>query len=417
MSLSPRSLPTLAATLALSVASPALAADPALVGYAPRGLPDLFAVATAQSPEARTARINRDASRSGVRAAQLQRLPVPSATLEAGQGRAAANLTVFGPLYDFGQGIGGVRAARQRLGQAELRIAQAGYELSARLLELVQAWLVNSRRITAQRHALESLDELSTMADRRMEAGVASVSETALVRSRIAQLQSELAASEAQASTALDQIAQLAGVPVDLSQLDLAATDRAVVLADLVQHANDHALAVEIARQDAKVAEADATLARAQGLPVFGIAAERNDFSLVGGKVEYRIVGRITVAPGAGFSSFARARALQQSAAAAQMSVSAAQRNAAMAVTAEYNNLLATRGRMPQAQAALAATRDVLDSYRRLFVAGKRSWLDLLNSAREVAQAEIAVADLLTVAEISAVRVRLLSGERLWEQP
>ena len=396
-----------------ALALPASAAEVERV--APRDIDELFTRAAAQSPELGVARLGRESSRSGLLAAKLNRLPTPNVTLEGGAGRGAANVTVFGPVYDFGQGLTGVRLARHRLAAADLRIAQAGYDVSLRVLDLVQACLVNTRRADAQRRGLALLGDLAEMAARRMEAGVATLSEESLIRGRIAQAQSELQASEAQATSARLQLEQLVGARVELGQLAIGDPDRPLLLADLLLRANERAISVEVAAADAKVSEADARLARTQGLPVFGLAAERNDFSLVGGRVEYRLVGRVILAPGAGFSSFARARAAAQSAEAARLAVSTAQRNAAMSVTAEYNQFAANRARLPEARLALVSTREVVESYRRLFVAGRRSWLDLLNSARELTIAEVNVTDLETTVPLSAVRLRLLSGERLWD--
>lgn len=400
------------AALAVTTATAPVAAQDTV--FVPRTIGELLALGAAQSPELRGAAIARDAAKSNVTAAKLQRLPTPNVTLEGGEGRGAANVTLFGPIYDFGQAKAGVKLARGRLDLADVKIAQAGFDISLRLVDLLQTWLVNSRRAEAQKRALDLLLDLEAMADRRMEAGFATQSETYLVQSRIAQASSEMRAAEAQALSARRQIEQVVGQPVDLGRIPIEG-GKPALLADLLLRANDRALAVETAKAEAKISATDAELARAQRLPVMGVAAERNDFSLVGGRVEYRIVARVTVAPGAGFSSFARAKAASQSAAAAAFSISTAQRNAAMAVTGEYNVLSANRARLPEAVAALDATREVVASYRRLFVAGKRSWLDLLNSARELTQAEIAVSDLQSAVAIGDVRLALISGERLWE--
>lgn len=402
--------------LAVGLAAATIHAGPAAAqqAVAPRSIGELLALGAAESPELRGASMTRDAAKSNVTASKLQRLPTPNVTLEGGEGRGAANVTLFGPIYDFGQTNAGIKLAKRRLDLADVKIAQAGYDISVRLVDLLQAWLVHSRRAEAQKRALDLLLDLEDMAERRMEAGFATQSEKYLVQSRIAQASSEMRAAEAQSLTARRQIEQIVGQPVDLGRITLA-TEKPALLADLLLRANDHALAVETARAEAKITATDAELARAQRMPVMGVAAERNDFSLVGGRVEYRIVARVSVAPGAGFSSFARAKAASQSAAAAEFAISTAQRNVAMAVTGEYNVLSANRSRLPEATAALEATREVVASYRRLFVAGKRSWLDLLNSARELTQAEVAVTDLESAVAIGEVRLRLISGDRLWE--
>ena len=58
----------------------------------------------------------------------------------------------------------------------------------------------------------------------------------------------------------------------------------------------------------------------------------------------------------------------------------------------------------------LKANADVLASYERLFIAGKRGWLDVLNAARELTQAQTALADLQAQSQASSTRLRIYSG-------
>ena len=44
----------------------------------------------------------------------------------------------------------------------------------------------------------------------------------------------------------------------------------------------------------------------------------------------------------------------------------------------------------------MRAAADVSDSYDRQFLAGRKSWLDVMNAARELSQNETQLADLLS---------------------
>jgi adhesin transport system outer membrane protein len=57
------------------------------------------------------------------------------------------------------------------------------------------------------------------------------------------------------------------------------------------------------------------------------------------------------------------------------------------------------------------ASKNVLESYTRLFVAGKRQWLDLVNSSRELTQNKMALADLKASYVTSAYRLALKNGD------
>jgi outer membrane protein, adhesin transport system len=53
----------------------------------------------------------------------------------------------------------------------------------------------------------------------------------------------------------------------------------------------------------------------------------------------------------------------------------------------------------------------VLESYERQFVGGRKSWLDVLNSLRELTQLEISLAESRAVAAAAYYRLRWRSDE------
>ena len=79
------------------------------------------------------------------------------------------------------------------------------------------------------------------------------------------------------------------------------------------------------------------------------------------------------------------------------------------AVTADVAEHEAARARILSSGAAASASRAVTDSYQRLFVVGRRSWLEVMNAALETTQAELAADDAEVAAMASAARLSLLT--------
>ena len=98
----------------------------------------------------------------------------------------------------------------------------------------------------------------------------------------------------------------------------------------------------------------------------------------------------------------------------------AAEKNAAQAkdqllrMAAEYENYRAASARRTELLYNRKALSQVLDSFSRLFVAGKRSWLDVLNAVRELTQSEVSVSDAEATMIASAYKLRLYSGQFEW---
>jgi adhesin transport system outer membrane protein len=112
---------------------------------------------------------------------------------------------------------------------------------------------------------------------------------------------------------------------------------------------------------------------------------------------------------GAGLSRFAaidRAEARLEQASAA---LDAAEREARARLASEYVALRANRAQAEAGSEASLAAAELLASYQRQFVAGRRSWLDVMNAAREVVSARITESDARVDAAANAVRILALS--------
>ena len=74
------------------------------------------------------------------------------------------------------------------------------------------------------------------------------------------------------------------------------------------------------------------------------------------------------------------------------------------------NMWLCARARMRESgELAQQAASDLQASYQRKFVAGRRSWLDVLNAAREVTDAQVSASDAQVLTAASATRILALT--------
>lgn len=81
----------------------------------------------------------------------------------------------------------------------------------------------------------------------------------------------------------------------------------------------------------------------------------------------------------------------------------------------EWRDYQSALVRAVQADKVQRSSAVLLASYERLFVAGRRSWLELLNAVRELSAAEQAQNDLLAQLHASRYRLRLYWGELAWQ--
>jgi adhesin transport system outer membrane protein len=119
--------------------------------------------------------------------------------------------------------------------------------------------------------------------------------------------------------------------------------------------------------------------------------------------------------PGAGFSSLAEARSATAAFESAQHVNEVARRDVLDAIQADWEQLRDVRQRLAILQEGLEGSKAVLASYERQFVAGRRTWLDVLNAAREFHQTESTLSDLRASQVAIDYRLKLRLNELPWQ--
>ena len=94
-----------------------------------------------------------------------------------------------------------------------------------------------------------------------------------------------------------------------------------------------------------------------------------------------------------------------------EQSVEAAFRETLQILQIEQEEFINARSRLISLEKSVAGSEKVLDSYQRQFQAGRKSWLDLLNAVRELAQNEYALADSRAAMAAAMYRLQIRSGQ------
>jgi adhesin transport system outer membrane protein len=115
--------------------------------------------------------------------------------------------------------------------------------------------------------------------------------------------------------------------------------------------------------------------------------------------------------PGAGFSSYAEAKAIATRMDGAQQSVEAAIREMQQTLQNDHEEFVNARSRMAVLEKSVASSALVLESYQRQFQAGRKQWQDLLNQVRELAQNQYALADAQASMVGSMYRLQIRMGQ------
>jgi adhesin transport system outer membrane protein len=114
---------------------------------------------------------------------------------------------------------------------------------------------------------------------------------------------------------------------------------------------------------------------------------------------------------GAGLSSLTAIESLEKKRNALNAEYEAAQRNLQEAVQSEQEQFQSITARLPLLRNAMEASGQTAQSWDRQFLAGRRSWIEVMNAAKEMAQAEIDFGDANASQISSQWRLRIYCGE------
>ena len=110
---------------------------------------------------------------------------------------------------------------------------------------------------------------------------------------------------------------------------------------------------------------------------------------------------------GNGLSQAAAAQGAAERARASEDGISTAQREVREAIRLDFLNNGAARERAGKSLAAADNSPAVIDSYKRQFIAGRRTWLDVMNALQESMNTRLAVLESETTAQLTMARIAL----------
>jgi adhesin transport system outer membrane protein len=320
-------------------------------------------------------------------------------------------------LWDGGRTSARIREAEANISVNEARIYIQNQTLSMQIVNAWQNLLSADGRIQVARDTLDQLDKYRQQMTRRVTADVSPPIDLELVQSRILQTEVELTQARNARQIALGKLEQYSGVeglsrlqqraPVapGLAQTEQAANQLAAL--DWFDVASQHP-DVHKARKDAQVAQQRIDAKRAEQWPQVylrldqPIGSTNNDLT---GFVGLRYT------PGAGLATGVEAQALASRAASLEQTVDTAMRNVLEAMYADRDELSTSRIRMLALDKSVQGSRNVLESYGRQFTAGRKTWQDLMNAVRELAQNQYNLVDAHAGMVSAMYRLQIRTGQ------
>lgn len=359
----------------------------------------LISQAIDSHPLVNSARAEQQATTEGISAAKLNLLPTPSissgynSTSKEVVTTAALRQTLWsgGKLTaNVNQAIFDDKAAVETIFEEQNKVAK----------NTIDAWQSYITAVSKQRvyqNNLKVLDGFLQMMQRRVAQGVSARIELDLINNRILQEQNKNQAAEEQQRIAVARLEQIIGEKISygsaigIPQLTSMVQDvksqsvkfEQMAFSDASNEVSFYNPSVVKAAFQIESAKHALKAERAAMYPEI-YAQYAYEYYHDSGKDDDQLSLGLNYAPGSGFSNVALARASQARVNSLQQSQEATRRTVLEEIQTKYQQFVSTRDRERSLIAAVAGSQIVVDSYRRQFVAGRKSWLEVLNAIREL---------------------------------
>lgn len=379
-----------------------------ILGSGASFLADAISIASAGYPSVSAARSQVRAARSDLSGARWLRFPsasVEAASTGTGSGDTDWALNVEQPLWAAGRIGGTIRQNKALVQGAEAGVSEVQLEVALRVAQSFFDFQRLAMRETILEDSLTEHQKLVDSMERRVAQELSPTSDLDLARSRKSQVEQELAATNGARRAALSRLRELTGNPAYLVG--------GIIRYDANFHhpmadgLMDEAVAYDPKRKrlqaQARAADAEVTVKRASILPQLNAQYQRPTFG------DDR-VGLVLRAQTEGLSRFSSVDAARQRRQAAELQIVTAERELRETISADLLENSVSRTRVSTSGSAATSAQAVTESFMRQFVAGKRTWFDVMNAVREGTSARLSEADSRVSAVASATRLLLRSG-------
>ena len=378
----------------------------------------LYEAANQSHPLLAAARLEAQAGKIDVTAVERQRWPTLSAVLESNTGNTTSqpsrSLRVQQIIWD-----GGLNASRVTEAENQVLISQFKVQLQQRqlFLQITNAWQTMRAahaRVQVAQKTMARLNGFKAQMQRRVDAQASSSIDLVLASSRELQTQVELDAAQRNLKVALLKLEQLSG-EVHLRErlptlAPFSSLPNAAPFLQQLQQADWVDLAtrspsVQIAKGDVVSAQNRLRTKEAEKWPQLYVRVDKPMGNANNINTSTVAFAGLSYTPGAGFANVVEAEALTKRIAKSDQAVEAAMKDIQETLQNDREEFLNAYAQISALEKSVAGSDMVLASFERQFQANRKTWLDLLNQVRELAQNEYALVD--AQASLIGSRLRL----------
>jgi adhesin transport system outer membrane protein len=374
-----------------------------------QSLPKLMNLALLSHPSIASQRAQMQAAEIGIETAKWQYFPTPAISTERvnaktgdpfyGGDKNVTTVRLQQPLWTNGRLSAGKEKAQATLTYETADLNETSLQISMKVAQTYSDLLASLWRMQSTEQSLATHQKLREQVQRRVDLGMQSDADLRLAETRLDSVKSDLSATRARVESYAVRLKQLIGQSIHFGEL-LANFSAPLNLPISQDRALDTALSIhptiQKARAQSQIQEAIVEESRSALLPDVYVRAERQygAFSMqTSNTFQDRIFVGLSTQLGAGLSVLSNVKAAQAKSLAAKEEVQTQTLSISEQVLTDYAQVARLAEQTQALESALVSQEQVTLSHDRQFLAGRKSWTEVLNAARELSQAQAQLTD------------------------
>lgn len=371
-------------------------------------LPNLISKAIAYHPSIKSSIFLEDSAKNEIISAQWQYFPTPKFSVSQvdssdsdlsykhGDSRVSV-ISLTQPLWAGGYIDAGLEKSNARLSLARATTKVAQQDLALKVIGAYSQWYSSYLKKEIYKKSKKEHDVLRARLKRRIKQGLSSSSDLNLADSRSTQADAGLNSAIIQYENSLLYLEELLGIPLDSKDLirgfsivefennQLKLSKKALLINPRIKQIKAEHL----------ILEAELKQSRAKFYPGINLKLERQwgSFTRADAETENRIFIELNSSFGAGLSNFSQIEEIKSRYQSLQARITDEKNKVAQQIELNWTSYISLKKQKALLESSLANTEKVRKSYYRQFLAGKKTWQEVMNSIREVSQLESQLAD------------------------
>jgi adhesin transport system outer membrane protein len=382
--------------------------------YGDMNFEDLISKAVNHHPSIQMSQEAFKMSDEELNSAKWQYFPTPSVDFSNSSKNDQVVAKLEQPLWTGGKLDSQYDIALANKAEAGYTLEESKYKLVERILNLLQAYSQGKSAEISLQEGYDRLSKFSEMIDRRVESGISSQSDEVLLNSRLIQIKSDLANAKSKKTLALKQLSLLVGENIEsinfnLDKFNFDNIQSSVLIDDMTKfHPTLKKMDEQLKGSIHQVSKEESAL-----YPTLSLVAEHKSgdvYTENNNISDNAVYLSLKATTGAGLSLLSNVEKAKLNTKRVKSEKDTKEQELTDAFIIDYNNMLLAKDKLANLKLNQEFSGEVFESYKRLFIAGKKQWLDLVNSSKELMDVSVSYRDTKELYNILKYKIALQSG-------